>query len=469
MQFWKGVKNRMFPIATIDQALGVKTAASARMANAIALWSKMHAGASPWLMGRDSHAANLNLPASIAAELARLATIESSMEVRGSPRAAFLDRQLKPVRDGLRAAAEFGVAKGGLIFKPYIDGDRITVDLSHADHFYPTAYDGAGRLTGVVFVEQITRNDKRYRRLEYHHMEAGGCVIENRAFVTSALTGSGALLGEPIPLQQVDEWAGLEPEVLIQNVDRLLLGYFKMPLANNIEEQSPLGVSAYSRAVDLIREADEQWGRILWEYEGSELAVHADSTLFATDSEGNAQLPGGNRRLYRILPGMDNDQKMDVFSPTIRDASYFNGLNNILKRIEFQCALAYGTLSDPQNVDKTAEEIRASKQRSYTAVKDIQKALQAALDDLVYDMDVWATLGGLAPEGEYTVAYDWDDSILNDPAARKQLFWQYVQSGKFPFWKYLVEFEGYAEEEARALSRESAGELENPFGFEGGV
>ena len=48
---------------------------------------------------------------------------------------------------------------------------------------------------------------------------------------------------------------------------------------------------------------------------------------------------------------------MDTFSPDIRSDPLFKGFNAQLKLIEFNCSLAYGTISDPQNVDKTAEEI----------------------------------------------------------------------------------------------------------------
>lgn len=93
----------------------------------------------------------------------------------------------------------------------------------------------------------------------------------------------------------------------------------------------------------------------------------------------------------------------------------FNGFNNQLKLIEFNCCLAYGTLSDPQSVDKTATEIKASKQRSYTMVSDTQMALQAALEDLVYAMDFWAVLYGLVPAGDdFEVSFDWDDSVIVD-------------------------------------------------------
>ena len=72
----------------------------------------------------------------------------------------------------------------------------------------------------------------------------------------------------------------------------------------------------------------------------------------------------------------------------------FNGFNNQLKLVEFNCNLAYGTLSDPQSVDKTATEIKTSKQRSYVMVSDTQMALQDALEDLVYAMSFWSALYG---------------------------------------------------------------------------
>lgn len=449
--FVKGVRYQMFPISSISEALNVALPVSPAMENAIHSWSAM-------FEQRDG----LRLPASVAAELARLVTVECEISLSGSARADYLNSQLEPVRQALRHETEFGIAVGGLALRPYLSGGRLLVDYSRAGGFWPVSFDGAGRLSGAVFIERLTRGNKLYHRLEYHHLEAGGCVIENRAFAASALLAGSGVLGEPVPLTQVEEWAVLEPVVEIHHVDRLLIGYFKMPLANTVDPDSPLGVSAYSRAIDSIHEAQEQWGRILWEYEGTELAIHADETLFRQNERtGGRDLPHGHERLYRAVPGLEG--RLDPFSPAIRDTPLFNGFNNMLKRIEFQCSLAYGTLSDPQNVDKTAEEIKASKQRSFSVVRDIQKALETALDDLIYAMDIWATLGGLAPAGAYKTAYSWDDSIINDPLQRKQMFWGYVTAGKFPMWRYLTEFEGYGEDEARQIAAEAADAAGDPY------
>ena len=60
----------------------------------------------------------------------------------------------------------------------------------------------------------------------------------------------------------------------------------------------------------------------------------------------------------------DDKEQYKVFAPPIRDKSLINGFNAILRRVEFNSGLAYGTLSDLNTVDKTAEEIKTSKQRS---------------------------------------------------------------------------------------------------------
>ncbi|MGL4623679.1 MAG: phage capsid protein, partial [Culicoidibacterales bacterium] len=67
----------------------------------------------------------------------------------------------------------------------------------------------------------------------------------------------------------------------------------------------------------------------------------------------------------------------------------FMGLNELLKRIEFNVGMSYGTISDPAEIPKTATEIISSKQRLYATVKELQQALEFALDDLVYAMAIW--------------------------------------------------------------------------------
>ena len=66
----------------------------------------------------------------------------------------------------------------------------------------------------------------------------------------------------------------------------------------------------------------------------------------------------------------------------MRDNSYFHALNQIFRQIENTTGLSYGTISEVSDVEKTAEEVKISKQRSFVRVCDIQKNLQTALEQL---------------------------------------------------------------------------------------
>lgn len=432
-------------------------AISNKMSAAIDLWSRMYESGGPWC-GKNLH--SLRLPAAIASEFGRLVTLEMEVSVTGSGRSTFLQQELGPLLDKLRNYVEVGCAFGGIVFKPYVSNNRLSIDVVQGDCFYPTTFDSSGRMTGAIFTEQVIRKKVMYTRAEHHEYANGIHTIENRAFRSN----SSATLGSPIDLTEVPEWSQIAPEASIENVDRPLFAYFRIPLANRIDRHSPLGVSVYAEAVDTIRDADEQYGRFLWEFEGGELAINVAEDFLQHLDDGEVKVPKRTERLYRGFSVQDQNFYQE-FAPNLRDAAIKNGLNTILQKIEYQCGLAYGTISDPQTIEKTAEEIRSSKQRSYAAVRDIQKALENALDDLIYAMDKLATLYQLAPQGSYKAAYDWDDSIINDPTQRKQMFWQYVTAGKFPFWRYLVEFEHYTEDDAKAIEAETQGGLTDPFGF----
>ena len=449
------VKEKMLKKESVRQASGLNAAVSDEMAEAIRLWGQMYENNPPW---KSETVSTANLPAAIAGEVARLVTLELKSAITGSARADFLNAAYQPLLRDIRRQSEYACAKGGLVFKPYVSDGRLAVDCIQADCFYPVSFDSAGNITGAVFLAQVERDDKYYTRLETHLLTGDGYVIRNQAYKSASMDD----LGEEIPLTEVEEWADFMPEVAVKGVSAPLFSYFKIPFANSIDPQSPLGVSVYARAADLICEADRQYSRILWEYEGAELAVDADMTLFKRDENGELVLPQGKERLFRALDLDDSDSKYNVFSPQIRDGSLFNGLNRLFQRIEFACGLAYGTLSDPQTVERTAEEIKSSKQRSYATVADIQKSLRDALTALAGAMDVWCTLGRLAPQGEYDISFEFDDSIVADRRAEFAEKQQLVAAGIMQPWEFRMWYFGEPEGQAKAMcgveAEEAAGE-----------
>lgn len=265
------------------------------------------------------------------------------------------------------------------------------------------------------------------------------------------LVATTALSGQEAPFSDIEDWKNLLPEATITGIKNPLFAYFKYPLANNIDPASPLGVSCYSRAVDLIEQADLQWSNLLWEFESGQRALYADVVAFDKTDDGKPILP--QKRLYRALNGGSNigDNPEGLFhewTPTLREQNYLNGLDSILKKIEFLCGIAYGTISDPQTVDKTATEITTSKQRTYSTISDTQKSLKQALEQLLYAMDTWATLNRLAPKGKYAAKFDFDDSIIVDKDAQFQQDLRLVTAGIMS--KLEFRMRNFGEDEAAA-------------------
>ena len=511
MNLWnklKGWVRGMLSPKTIEQALHIKPNVSAEMTNAIQLWSMMYANRAPWLHEADKEnpvrIVSLGLPALIASEKARMATLEMEAEINapmeeveepnpdyippgidenGFPtmgqgtmtikksvpkgnteRADYLADQFEKCKKQIRRQLEYGIAKGGFVIKPYLvlDEDfgktaptetkeanvsvtknadkvikhndveikkkkdyhaQLEFEYIQADSFYPLSFNANGKIIEAAFVQRKIDKETIYSRVEYHKLEGKTCIVKNLAFMSNQTTGNNAridsdVLGKPIKLTDVPEWASIAPEVRIEGVDRLLFAYFKMPEANTIDTYSPLGVSGYSRVVSLIKDADMQYSRMLWEFEGGELAIDVDrdALKLVQDAEGNDRTirPIAQERLFRKID-LNSEDTYNVFAPALRDASLLNGLNAILVRIEDCTGMSRGSISNtPLNEAKTATEIKILRQRSYSTNADIQQALEDTLKDVVYIMDVYCSLYEITPEGEYECSFEWDDSILVD-------------------------------------------------------
>lgn len=435
MEWVRRVINKLFAKKDIKDAIGVDIAVSEEMLNAIGLWGQMYANESPWV--DNNKVKSLNLPATIANEISRLVTLELRTEVTSNKD---LNRLYQKVIDDIKIITEYAVAKGGIVFKPYYDGNDIAVDYVQADMFYPTNYDSSNNITGGVFIDRKKEGTVIYTRLEHHELLSEGYVVRQSVFKNSV--GDDGSLGIRASLEDVEEWKDIEPETIIPGIDRPLFSYFKIPMANNIDSHSPLGTSVFARSVDLIAEADRQYSRILWEYEGSELAIDASADLF----KSNGTIPQGKERLFRKLD-TDAEDFFSAWAPGIRDTSLFNGLNNILRRVEFSSGLAYGTLSDAQTEAKTATEVKTSKQRTYSTVLDIQKSLERSLVELVEIFTIWSNWYNL-DYGEATeISFEWDDSLALDMDTEFTLMLREVSMGILRPEVYLARRYGITEEQ----------------------
>lgn len=439
INFIKGAINKMFNTTDIVKDFNIDISTSNEMLSAIEKWSAIYNSKAPWL---NEEVKSLHVAKTICEKVAKAVTIEFKSKVDDKE----IDKVYQRFIKNIRTNTEYALGKGGMFFKPFYANGKIKIGCIQADKFIPTKFDSTGELLGAIFIDQITSGNEIYTRLEYQELNDTILTIKNKAYKTTVHNSN--ILGNQILLSQVQEWANIQEEIQINDVNRLLGGYFKIPIANPIDNTSPVGVAIFANAIDTLEEIDKQFSRTLWEYEGSELAIDVDETLLKKDQNGNDIVPKGKERLYRKLDmGKENDS-WNVFSPEIRDTSLFNGLNELLRQCESQCGLAFGTISKIENIEKTATEIKSSKQDYYVTVSDIQGALQTALEDLIYSIDILMSLYGIKHKVGVSASFDWDDSILIDSEKKQSQALVEKNAGLIDDIEYFVQTRDYSEEEA---------------------
>lgn len=419
---------------SIERALQINTVLSPEMEAAIRLWGSVYQNRAPWL---NQEVRSLGLAGTICSKVARVALVEKDIKIDGGARGEYLAAQFIPFAAKLRENLEYALAQGGMMFKPYISGRDILIDCVRPDSFVPTEVNGRGEIIGCVFLDTVRKGDAVYNRLEQHRISGGGYEITNTAYKSYTQNE----LGVKISLTVLPEWAGLKERIFIANLKRPLFGYFQAPHANTVDSRGHMGESIFARAVGLIREADVHWSWYGWEFESARRRLFADETAFNPAT-------GEMDKLYVGLD-LSDESAFHEFSPEIRDTPFYSKLQAIFKRIEFNCGLAYGMLSDPQSKELTATEVISSRQDLYDTVEDIHRALETAIGQLLTGMDTLAALGNLAPAGAYTVTYDWGDSVLTDRDAERAIRMQEVAAGllrpeEYRMWRY-----GEDEETAR--------------------
>lgn len=322
----------------------------------------------------DCYKKTLNIAKSVVSEIQKSVLSEFDWEVETNI------QQLKQIEKQLKSMAKTEITEllktGRVAIKPYIINNTVNVKLVKAEDFN-CVFDMYNRLTTVNIRSVINSvNGKTYTLIEEHtyDYDKSTHTINYYVYDTTDVT----TYNRTVALTDVPELQNLQPIIFDSPQHLITIVTLKNTSSN-------LGKSIYYDAMYLIPEADMQFSRTIWEYDGGEMAISASIDLFKPQGSNlnrKAELPKGKERLYRTLAGTADQVPITEYAPQLRDEAYWRGLNQILRQIEFKCGLSYGTLSDLNTVTMTATEIMSSKQRFYSTVTDVQSTYSESFESI---------------------------------------------------------------------------------------
>lgn len=462
-----------------EEDFSIQAAEFPEMESLINRCTNIYRGVPEWLDDKNN-IKTINFAKSVCSETARLATLAIGIQIDGSARAAWLQEQIDKVYFQIRHWVEYGCAYGTVFIKP--NGESLDV-FTPADVMI-VDYDNQ-EIKGIIFKDSYIVGRKYYTRLEYHRFvktTVDGTTtypyyVSNRAYVSK----SPQSIGDKVDLKQT-KWADLmadTPPILKTNGEKLdgpLYGVLRTPQANNVDINTPLGLPIFAEAIEELKDLDIACSRNAGEiFDSQKIVLVDDRLLMPSGTPVAAMSPQGmkNRRNEMSLPhfvknvfGQDEKDFYQEINPQLNTDTRISGINALLSQLGYKIGFSNGyfVFNESSGI-QTATGVEAEQQRTVQFIKDVRDKLESCLDEVIYALNVYADLYGLAPVGAYEVNYDFGDILYvreNDRAR----WWQYVTTGKVPAWLYFVKFEGMTEDEAKAMVEEAQPDEPKLFGEE---
>ena len=312
------------------------------------------------------------------------------------------------------------------------DSEHLRIGWAMADQFIPTAWDNA-EVTEVCFITRTAKGGYYYTRLEWHEWDGLTYYITNELYrAEQRKNGSNEaqdILGIRVPL--ADMYPLLDEETTIDGLDYSLFSYFRTPVANNIDDNSPLGVSIYGNAMETLHALDICFDSFVREFRLGKKRIIVPARMVKSVID---PATGVMRRYfdamdetYEALSTDDPDSlKIQDNSVELRVEEHVEAMNAFLNIFCLQVGLSSGTFAfDVKNNGiKTATEVVSENSKTYKTVRNFQNMIRPAvirlIDNIIavgalYDMKTESgeSVAALKERG-YSVNIAMDDGITQD-------------------------------------------------------
>lgn len=313
------------------------------------------------------------------------------------------------------------------------ESGRLKIGYCMADQFVPTAWDNA-EVTEGVFISRIAKGGYYYTRLEWHKWDGLTYYITNELYRAEMYRNGNTqepqdILGMRVPLAEI--YPLLDEETVVEGVEKSLFSYFRTPTANNIDDNSPLGVSIYANAMETLHALDICFDSFVREFRLGKKRIIVPARMVKTIVDPVTGVPrryfDATDETYEALSTDDPDSlKIQDNSVALRVEEHVAAMNAFLNIFCLQVGLSAGTFAfDARNNGiKTATEVVSENSKTYKTVKNFQNMIRPAVIRLVeniiavaslYDMktDDGQSVSALAERG-YEVNVNMDDGITQD-------------------------------------------------------
>ena len=237
---------------------------------------------------------------------------------------------------------------------------------------------------------------------------------------------------------------------------------YKPNIANNLDINSPMGISIYANALDTLQGVDLAYDGFCEEMRLGRSRTFVNKNLIRYDENGQTKTFDNNESGFYYGGEAENAKPFEFYSPTLRTESYFNGINNALNLLSSKVGFGEnhyrfdkgGVTTATQVISENSEMFRSLKKHEILLNEVIIGVCKALMyihnnfndDSFKFDLNA-------------NIEVKFDDSIIEDKETMKMTDRQDVNMGVMSKVEYRMKW--YNEDEETAQQKLAEIEEEN--------
>ena len=344
------------------------------------------------------------------------------------------------------------------------ENNKTIIDYIDGDVVIPYKFTN-GYISGLITVSRFTeeKGNKKiyYTHITYHEYFDGKYLKLNEVYKSNTETALGKQLNfnEIFPTVK-------ESEIIITKNPYFQV--WKLPITNNFDTGSPMGISILANKIDRYKSIDTKYDSFYNEFILGKKRIVVDQSAMkgqmTTDENGNqrfVQYFDKNDKVYQAI-NAEMKEPVKEIDFKIRHQEHIDSINADLKWLSEDLGLGANWYKFDGTSVRTATEVISENSKAFRT----KKHYEITINDCVYDLvRAVCELEGIKTN---SITITPDDSIIEDKNTEMTRAQLEVTQGLRSKKSYLMEFKGMSEEEAEeelAKIQEEKMSNQEAFGF----
>ena len=293
-------------------------------------------------------------------------------------------------------------ALGTGAYVAYLENGELKINYLNATNILILESDGQD-VKSVLFYSEKKVIGGTELTINAHILTETGYRIENRKFIRN---------------DNATAYSEIELDPEIRSIDtKSFIPRFAMlftPDVNNIDINSPYGISCYANAEDTILSIDSSYDSLDNEISSGKKRIYikGGAVSFNTDENGKMTpvFDNSDTTFYQV-PGDENDPLITESQGELRIDSITEALQANINLFTSKVGLGhnYYKFKDGRAYVNT-DNVISSNSDVYRKIKKQENVIQKAIEELIYAIAELIEV----PEEKFTISIDFDDSIIED-------------------------------------------------------